>query len=85
MDEYETNSDIAAEARFEFDPYQESTDVSVGLKFFDTNDDKYQLPLSLKVIDTPGGIRKRPAQIAYCFQKPSIVLICFDMSKKLFK
>ena len=73
------------EPRFEFSPYQETSDVAVGIKFFDTSDDKYFLPLSLKVLDTPGLIKKRAAQIVYSFQKPSMVLLVFDMSKKLYK
>lgn len=73
------------EGKFRFSQYQETTSVKIGLKFFDTVDDKWLFPLSLKVIDTPGTIKKNVAQVTYSFQKPTIVLIVMDFSKKLYR
>lgn len=56
----------------------------MGLKIFDSFEDKLMYPLSLKLIDSPGSIMEKPAAaIQQAFSKPSIIFICHDMSKNL--
>ena len=39
-----------------FPPYDKTESIKMGLKIFDTVDDKLMFPLSLKIIDTPGTL-----------------------------
>jgi hypothetical protein len=39
-------------------PYQPSQSVQIGLKLYETIDDKYMFPLSLKIMDTPGALKE---------------------------
>ena len=55
----------------------------MGMKIYDTHDDKKKFPLTLKIIDTPGKVEHHPAQVKYCFQKPHIVFVVLDFSIKL--
>ena len=49
----------------------------------ETFEDKYLFPLSLKFTDAPGNIRTRTIHNEFIFQKPTIILLCFDISKTL--
>lgn len=64
-------------------PYTPTQNCKMGLKLFDTYQDKYMFPLSLKIIDTPGNIRNRTVHNEFIFQKPTILLLCFDYSRML--
>lgn len=56
----------------------------MGLKIFDTYEDKILFPLSLKMVDTPGTLMDKPQPfIQQAFKNPSIIFIVFDMSKVL--
>jgi hypothetical protein len=55
----------------------------MGLKMMETFEDKYLFPLSLKLTDTPGNIRERSIHNEFIFKKPTLIFLCFDISKTL--
>ena len=66
-----------------FPAYEPTESIRIGLKIFETIDDKFLFPLSVKVLDTPGTIKNRPGQIQFAFEKPSLIFLIFDYSKLL--
>ena len=55
----------------------------MGLKLYDTYEDKFMFPLSVKMLDSPGNIITRTVHNEFIFSKPSILLLCFDYSRLL--
>ena len=67
-----------------FPPYKPTERTIMGLKVFDSYNDKAKFPLSCKFLDLPGTImEKTQNHIEWCFQKPSIIFITFDASVPL--
>ena len=76
------NTDITNEVYFP--PYDKTTMTKMGLKIFDTFEDKVMFPLSLKILDAPGTLMEKPsALIEQAFDKPSLVFVVFDMGRAL--
>lgn len=66
-----------------FNPYEKTDQIKIGLKLFDTLDDKFLYPLSLKLLDTPGALMESQAMMQYAFNRSTQILLVFDFSKLL--
>ena len=43
-------------------PYEATNTIKIGLKIFETINDKFLFPLSLKIMDTPGKLMENIGQ-----------------------
>lgn len=62
MKDEESADDLATIEHDKDPPYEATNTIKIGLKIFETINDKFLFPLSLKIMDTPGKLMESIGQ-----------------------